>query len=170
VISLPVQQLIAALEKQRAFHEELVDLAERKREALIRNGVDEVSAIVNRETKLMRAVEELLRQQSDATNAFFRAKGFQPTRAITVTELARMVTDPEEKEALQSARDRLSEIIAALKKKNELNQQLIEQSLAFINYSIDLAVGPEDEPTYQNPAYQKDKQGQQRAGFFDSRV
>jgi flagellar biosynthesis/type III secretory pathway chaperone len=169
VISLPVQQLIAALEKQRAFHEELVDLAERKREALIRNGVDEVSAIVNRETKLMRAVEELLRQQSDATNAFFRAKGFQPTRAITVTELARMVTDPEEKESLQSARDRLSEAVAVLKQKNELNQQLLEHSLAFINYTIDLIAGPEEGPTYSNPAQQQGKTGK-RSGYFDSRA
>jgi flagellar biosynthesis/type III secretory pathway chaperone len=169
VISLPVQRLIAALEQLTIIHEELVDLAERKRQALVRNVVDEVSALVNRETKLMRAMEEQLREQSEATSGFFRAKGFQPTRAITVTELARMVTDPSEKEALLSARDRLSAVIASLKKKNDLNQQLIEQSLAIINYSIDLVVGPDDEPTYKNPM--ATSQGAaKRAGYFDSRA
>jgi len=167
---MSVQRLVAALEKLKDIHEELIALADRKREALVRNAVDDVSAIVSKENKLVRAIDEQLREQTEATNGFFRAKGFQPTRAITVTELSRMVTDPKEKGALLAARDRLSETVAALKKKNELNQQLIEQSLAFINYSIDLVIGPDDEPTYRNPAYQKDNPGQQRAGFFDSRA
>lgn len=166
---MPVQTLIVALEKLTELHEELSALADRKREALVRNVVDEVSAIVNRETKLARAVEELLREQAEATSAFFRSKGFQPTRAVTVTELSRMVTDLAQKEALLAARDRLTAVIDVLKKKNDLNQQLIEQSLAFINYSIDLVAGPDDELMYRNPK-QQPTYGAKRPGYFDSRA
>ncbi|HZG78000.1 MAG TPA: flagellar protein FlgN [Paenibacillus sp.] len=164
-----VQRLIAALEKLKDIHEELIGLAERKREALVKNAVEEVSAIAGKENKLVRAIEEQLAEQADATNGFFRAKGFQPTRAVTVTELSRMVTDPKEKEALLAARDRLSETVAVLKKKNDLNQQLIEQSLAFINYSIDLVIGPDDEPMYRNPNQQQ-AYGTKRSGYFDSKA
>lgn len=166
---MPVQRLIALLEKLTEVHEELAGLADLKRDALVRNASDEVSAVTNKETKLARVIEEQVREQADATNAFFRAKGFTPTRAVNVTELSRMVTDPAEKEALIAARDRLVAAIAALKEKNELNQQLIEQSLAYINYSIDLVVGPDEEPVYQNPKANRYSSGK-GAGYFDSRA
>lgn len=169
MIAVPVQRLIAVLEKLSGIHEELIGLADRKREALIHNQVDEVSAIVNKETKLMRTVGECLQEQQSATVDFFRTKGFQPTREVTVTELSRIVTDPKEKEALLTARDQLTKAIGMLQKKNELNQQLIEQSLAFINYSIDVVLGPDEEPTYRNPASRSYDTGK-RSGYFDSRA
>ena len=166
---MAAERLIAVLEKLSGIHEELIELADRKRDALVRNQVDEVSAIVNKETKRMREIGEHLQEQQAATVDFFRAKGFQPTREVTVTELSRIVTDPKEKEALLAARNRLAEVIARLQKKNELNQQLIEQSLAFINYSIDVVVGPDEEPTYQNPAARPYGTGK-RSGYFDSKA
>lgn len=169
MIAVPIQRLIAVLEKQCSIHQELLEWADRKREALIHNRVDEVSSIVNKESKLMRTVSECLREQQEATAAFFRTKGFQPTREVTVTELSRIVTEPKEKEALLQARDRLNGIIAELRKKNEVNQQLIEQSLAFINYSIDVMLGPDEEPTYRNPAA-PDYGTPKRSGYFDSKA
>ncbi|MNY67586.1 hypothetical protein D3C86_2052050 [compost metagenome] len=55
-----------------------------------------------------------------------------------------------------------------LKKANELNQKLIEQSLTFIDYSLDLLVGrPNQEFTYHHPA---DKgYTSNRSGLFDAR-
>jgi len=169
VIAMPVQRLIEVMGKLNDTHEELVGLAERKRDALIKNQVDEVSAITNKETRLMRMVGELLQEQQAATVDFFRTKGFQPTREVTVTELSRIVTDPKQKEALLAARDRLTEAIQILKKKNDLNQQLIEQSLEFINYSMNLVLGPDEEPTYKNPA-SRSYDTTKRSGFFDSRA
>ncbi|HZG56547.1 flagellar protein FlgN [Paenibacillus sp.] len=167
---MPVQRLLAALTRQSEIHEALFELAGKKRMALVRDDVNEVSALSGKEAKLIRAIQECLSEQSAATNEFFRDKGYQPTRAINVTELSRMITDPALKAQLLSARDKLASIVAKLKQANELNQQLIEQSLAFINYTIDLVVGPDDEPTYHNPAQQRDKLGQHRAGYFDSRA
>lgn len=166
---MSVERLIDALNQLDVIHGTLIELADRKREALVRNDTTEVSGITNKETKLSREIEDLLREQTAATNEFFRAKGFQPTRAITVTELARMVTDLVQKEALLNARDRLAAKVAVLQKKNELNQQLIEQSLAIINYSIDLILGPDEEPIYRNPAAIPPN-GLKRSGYFDSKA
>jgi len=166
---MPVQRLIAVLEQLSAAHEAMIELADQKREALVRNAVDEVSAVVQKETKWMRAVENLLKEQRDATVEFFRSRGFQPTRAVTVTELSRMITDRADKETLLQARDRLSDVVARLQAKNDLNQQLIEHSLAFINYSLDLVAGPEDDLMYRNP-HQQQTPGLKRSGYFDSRA
>ncbi|MCI3921332.1 flagellar protein FlgN [Paenibacillus sp. TRM 82003] len=168
MITVAVQRLIGVLQKLNQVHEGFINLAEHKREALVNNKVDQLSMIVGKEAKLGRAVEQLLQEQADATNEFFRVKGFQPTRAITVTELSRMVTNPDEKAELLAVRERLTQTVAILQKKNELNQQLIQQSLAYINYSIDLVLGPDDEPTYQHPGSMQRQSN--LPGYFDSRA
>ena len=164
-----VQRLISVLERLDEIHGQLVDLADRKREALIRNEVQEVSAATAKENQLIKTIEELLAEKREATNDFFRSRGFQPVREVTVTELSRLVTDPGEKEALLAARDRLTATAEKLKGKNELNQKLIEQSLGFINYSLDVLIGPDDEPMYHNPLNHQ-KSGMQRTGYFDSKA
>jgi len=164
-----VQRLISVLERLDEIHEQLSGLADRKREALVRNDAQEVSAATAKENQLIKTVEELLAEKKETTNAFFRSRGFQPVREITVTELSRLVTDPGVKEALLAARDRLTATAEKLKRKNELNQQLLEQSLGFINYSLDVLIGPDDEPMYHNPLNQP-KAGMQRTGYFDSKA
>ncbi|WP_199616762.1 flagellar protein FlgN [Paenibacillus alkalitolerans] len=166
---MPVQQLIGILGRLAEAHEALLDLAEQKKAALIHNEVDKVSATVNKETKIMRSVDDLLKEQADSTNAFFRSRGLQPARAISVTELSRLVFEPDAKEALLSARDRLTSNIERLAAANQLNQQLIQQSLAFVNYSIDLVLGPDEEPVYRNPA-SNNSSPTKRAGYFDSKA
>ncbi|WP_274362504.1 flagellar protein FlgN [Paenibacillus thermotolerans] len=167
---MPVQQLIGVLERLTEAHESLLGLAEQKKEALIANKVDEVSAIVNKETKLAKAVDELLKEQADATNLFFKSKGLQPTRAINVTELSRLIHDSQLKGALLSERDRLVAVIERLKAVNRLNQELLEQSIAFVNFSVDLVMGPPvDEPVYQRPAHQQGNI-KPRPGLFDRKA
>ena len=164
-----VERLIGVLERLNEIHEKLLELAERKRQALIRNDVQEVSAATAAENQLIKSVEQLLAEKREATNDFFRSRGFQPVREVTVTELSRLVTDSAMKEALLAARDRLSATAERLRQKNELNQQLLEQSLDFINYSLDVLIGPDDDPMYQNPM-DKRKPGIQRTGYFDSKA
>ena len=164
-----VQRLIGVLEQLTDIHEKLIECADRKREALIRNEVQDVAAATAKENQLIKSVEELLAEKQKATHDFFRSLGFQPVREVTITEFSRLVTDSALKEALLAARDRLTATAERLKQKNELNRQLLEQSLDFINYSLDVLIGPDDEPMYQNPM-NKPKPGVQRTGYFDSKA
>lgn len=164
-----IQRLIEAIDGLIGVHEELLTLAEQKRVVLVRNEVNELSAIVNKENKLVRSIDGLLREQTDATNQFFREKGFQPTRSVTAAELSRMVTDLKQKSVLDASRVRLMKLVTELKRKNDLNQQLIQQSLAFIDYSINLMVGTEEEPTYAKPSTASPRHGGQ-TGYFDSKA
>jgi flagellar biosynthesis/type III secretory pathway chaperone len=169
VNELPIQQLIDVIGRLTHAHKALLTLAEQKKNALIGNHVDEVSAITNKETRISRTIDQLLKEQADATNAFFRSKGFQPTRAITVTELSRLIAEPELKDELLRAREALLATIELLATANQLNQQMIQQSLSFVNYSIDLVVGPDEDPVYRNPLGQGNVAAK-RTGYFDSRA
>jgi flagellar biosynthesis/type III secretory pathway chaperone len=85
-----------------------------------------------------------------------------------VGDLIKLVKAEDEK-ALADKQKQLLETIEKLRELNQLNQKLIEQSLAFIEYSMDLVLGPsEDNATYQNPVHQQ--QGVKRRGMFDSRA
>lgn len=166
---MSAQRLIDTLTKLDDTHEELIALADLKRGALVRNAAEEISRITAKENKLIQSVGELLSTKTEATNDFFRAKGFQLVREVTIVELSRLVTDPGEKDGLLAVRDKLSASTARLKKMNELNQQLIEQSLAYINYSFDLLIGPDDGPVYRHPGIAPKTPGTS-TGFFDSKA
>ncbi|MNP70174.1 FlgN protein [compost metagenome] len=74
-----------------------------------------------------------------------------------------------EKQALIQAQTQLLEVLEKLREANKLNQELAKQSLAFIDYSLNLLVGAEDEAVYHNPHQQTPGYGK-RSGFFDSRA
>jgi hypothetical protein len=53
---------------------------------------------------------------------------------------------------LTSYREELIRIVSELRSANELNQQLLEQSLSFVNMSLDLLTdSPEDDFIYKKP-------------------
>lgn len=53
------------------------------------------------------------------------------------------------------AQKQLLGTIRDLREKNQLNQQLIEHSIKYIDYSLDLVAGPPiDEVVYHNPQQQ----------------
>lgn len=68
-MNVAVQPLVDVLHQLVGHHEELLELADRKRSSLVENRVDEISAVVNKESKALRAVAE-------ATNVFSIPEGF----------------------------------------------------------------------------------------------
>lgn len=163
---MSIQEVTQKLVQLNELHCSLLELGERKKQVLIDNQVDELSRIVNQESRLLKNVSECERQWLESMTFFLREKGCKPHPSITVGELAKFVFNAEEKDALLGAQERLMETIRKLQGLNALNQQLIEQSLAFINYSLDLVTGsPDQDAVYRNPAHQT--HSSKRTGFFD---
>ena len=151
------------------IHCALLELGEQKKAVLISNKINELSMLLKQESKLMKRITECEREWLDATVQFLHDKGLHPNPSITISELVKMVFQPEEKSALLLAQRDLLETIAKLKQVNGLNQGLIEQSLAFIEYSLDLFTGSfEQDAIYYNPAQQT--QGKKSFGTFDSKI
>lgn len=94
--------------------------------------------------------------------------GIRSNLNLNLTELSRLVFDPEDKLRLLQIQQKLSDTVRRLKKANELNQKLIEQSLTFIDYSLDLLVGrPNQDFTYHHPSDKGNSAA--RPGLFDTR-
>ncbi|MDT3428015.1 flagellar biosynthesis/type III secretory pathway chaperone [Paenibacillus forsythiae] len=160
--------LIQLLERLDETHLQMLDLAAAKKQAIMDNKVEVLIEILNRESKLVKLVGQLEEQRTQAAYAFLQGVGIRSNLNLNLTELSRLVFDPEDKARLLHIQGQLADTLDRLKKANELNQRLIEQSLAFIDYSLDLLVGtPNQDITYQHPANRD--HAAKGPGFFDAR-
>lgn len=166
---MAIKTLIDTLERMNELHETMLELSERKKQAIIDNEVEEMTRIINKESKFIKQIEELDAVRQQAVYAFLKEKGIKSNLNLTITELLRLVFHPAEKQSLSEVQHKLADTVHRLKQVNELNQELIRQSLSMVNFSLDLMVGgPEDEVTYQHPGQQH--YAAARSGLFDSKI
>ncbi|MDO7906561.1 flagellar protein FlgN [Paenibacillus sp. JX-17] len=157
------------MEQLDTIHRSMIDLGQVKKKAIIANDVDRLIQLLNQETKLVKQIEQLEEQRIKASYQFLQDRGIKSQLNLNVTELSRLVFDPEDKQRLLHIQSRLSHTLDELKEINELNQKLLEQSLAFIDYSLDVLVDrPVQDAVYQHPG---DKNmGKRSPGLFDTRA
>lgn len=165
-----IYDVIGCLEEMQELHSVLLELALQKKAVIIANEVPKLNQIVNRESQLVRQLAEADAQRVEAMNQFLVARCYRPNPKVTISDLVQLLFKAEEKRALMNIQASLADLTARLRAANELNQRLIQQSLDYLDYSIDLIVGPgdEEENIYRKPngSYST----HQRSGFFDART
>ena len=167
--SMNVENILEQAKELNEAHLQLLELAEQKKQALINNQVSELSAIVQQETKWMKHISELEQQWRQSAAQFLAENGVHPGEDVTLSDVIRLVYHARDKLALTEARDRLLHTIERLKTVNDLNQELIRQSLAYIDYSLNLLMGEaDDDAVYQKP--ETVSSAPRRRGIFDARA
>ncbi|MBA2942411.1 flagellar protein FlgN [Paenibacillus sp. CGMCC 1.16610] len=151
---MSVQKLIQTLDALSVIHSRLLELGEQKKKYIIKNDIDALMKCANTESRLIKEIAEIEKQRIHATNYILLERGLKLNPHITVSELAKIVTNINDKQSLIAASGQLSELLLRLKEINELNQQLISQSLQFIDYSLDLIGGSDDDIIYHNSKQQ----------------
>ncbi|MDR6883483.1 flagellar protein FlgN [Bacillus sp. 3255] len=151
---MSVQKLIHALDALSDIHSRLLELGEQKKDYIIKNDIDALMKCANAESRLIKEITEVEKQRIHATNYILLERGLKLNPQITVSELSKIITNITDKQSLITAGQQLSEFLLRLKEINELNQQLIRQSLQFINYSLDLMGGSDDDIVYHNTKHQ----------------
>ncbi|MCM3134940.1 flagellar protein FlgN [Paenibacillus polysaccharolyticus] len=164
-----LDRLIAVLEQMEQSHCEMLALSQVKREVIVKNDVDQLIAIMNKESKFMKQQEPLETERLHAVHELLQERGIKSMLNLNITEISKLIFDPADKQRLFEVQKKLAGTLQELKDINQLNQKLIEQSLMFIDLSMDMfASRPEQDATYQHPA---DKQGNPgRIGLFDTRA
>lgn len=163
------QALLQTMNALKDAHNSLVDLAEQKKHVLIHNQVDQLMQIVGKENKLIKLIGELDQERIRVIGEILMEKGYKPNPRVTVSDLSKIIFNVDEKKGLLELQKELLATIHKLRKMNAVNQQLIEQSLAFVDYSLDLFVGPpEDDVVYHSP--QQQTHTGKRPGLFDAKA
>jgi len=149
---MTINQIAEILERFIEIHTMLIELAKEKTPVLVSNQIEGLNAILSKERKLVSELNALDAKRVQLTGDYLIARGYVPDPRVNISDLIRLTFKADEKLMLQALQERLLNSIAELRLANELNQQLIEQSLEFIDYSLDLLIEPPGEDMiYQNP-------------------
>lgn len=166
---MSVQLLLESLDQMDESYSKLLEIMMDKKQAVISNDYSKLVLTLSHESKLIKSIEEQEKELLASAQVFLQSKGIKSQLELTITEILRLVFDPEEKRILNETRVRIEKRLMDLKNINSLNQELIGQSLSFIDYSLNLMIGgEEDEATYSRPQSQ-DKRAAVRSNMFDTR-
>lgn len=147
-----VSEIIEILQQQLSVYETLLDLEKRKTPVIIRNDIHELNAITAKERKWVAEAQQLEKERARLTAAFVVQMGLSRVRATILSNLIKAVTDANDKQTLIDLQKNLRSTLQELKIHNETNKQMMEQSLDFIRFSLDLLVdNPYENVVYQNP-------------------
>jgi flagellar biosynthesis/type III secretory pathway chaperone len=125
-------QMTALLERLFKSHEDLLALGERKTEVLKLGDMKALDVLLKEEDLQVKKLQLIEKE---------RLLKFANVSLVDVLDQA----DGTEKENLIQLQEQLIQIHEALKSRNELNQELLEQSLQYVNMSLSM-VQPETEP------------------------
>lgn len=137
-----MQSLINLLTQLLAVYQQLVQLAGEKRKILVAMKVLELEQITRQEEKLLSQVEELEAQRRSLMRNLFPDQ-----QILTLSQLKTLVPDSLRPEIEQLGQ----EFIVVTKKwqlSREANQQLLQQGLHLVNFSINVLTQNVAGPTY----------------------
>lgn len=164
-----METLYDLLDNLIRLHKALYTLAIRKKDVLVKGDVDELLAIVRQEQKLVKGITAAETARLDVVKELSAEKGLSLQEG-TLAELIKLTTSAEEKTRLTACRSELIRIVTELRDANELNQQLLEQSLSFVNMTLDLLTDtPEDDYIYGKPSTM-DSYRQANRTFFNQKA
>ena len=158
---MSAHKLIDVLDKMNRLHMLLLELAVKKTDIIKQNDMNGLDQLLKDEQKFIAAINTMEQERKKATVQLTGSGDSTITECIT--KLA-----ANDREALLSMQSSLNETMKQLKEQNELNQQLIYQSLQFVNLSLNIINPQPEKPTYTHPA--RSNSHREKQSMFDSQV
>lgn len=168
-----MEELIITLEKEVEEYNRLLELSLRKTSVVISADLDALAKITDEEqlalsglTRVDKKREELMKDIANVVN-----------RDINTMKLGDIVdmlaSRPQEQKRLATVYDRLSEVVAQVRRSNEQNKQLIESSLEMVQFDMNIIQSMKAAPetaNYNRNAYASGSvMGIDRSGFDSKR-
>ena len=159
---MSAETLVSIMDKMLKLHKSLYELAVKKTDLVKKGDTAALDMLLKDEQTHLAAINKLEQERLAVSKKILPA-----TEQPSLLEIAE--ASGLEKDQLLQIRDELVGVISEIKTRNELNQQLIHQSLQFINFSKSLVMPQEKDFNYGPPAGQK-KQAGQSTGMFNSKA
>lgn len=162
---MSINQIIATMDKLNMMHRSLLKLATNKTDILQQSDIEGLKNIMKNEQAHLAAISKLNEQREKEVLTFLQERQL-PQTDITLTGLINYSTAAEAVK-LNEVRQKLLNTVEELKNKNELNQQILFQSLQFVNLTLDLLRPQEDQMNYSAEAGNRSNL---KRGQFDSQA
>ncbi|MCH6266835.1 flagellar protein FlgN [Neobacillus citreus] len=145
-------------------HERLLGLAKEKQAVLIDgSGVEELQRFLYRESTLVDAIQKLEHQRLACVQEYSLRLGVKE-ESLTMVDLIKMQENTAVKAGLKAITEKLRVLINEISQVNNSNQQLIQTSLSYIQYSLEMLVQKQPAIGYGPNA------GSRYASLLDARI
>lgn len=159
-------QLYISLEKIVKLQKSLYIIASKKKDILKADDIKALGQIMKEELKHIKAIEAVNKEREIIQHQL-ATKLLIPKEKLTMSEL--LESDRlKNKEKLRNIQGELLEQTQKLKDINELNQQLLQQSLNFVNLNLDMILGQQEFNNYTDRS-SEEAEGNKRS-LFDSQA
>ncbi|MBQ8317816.1 MAG: flagellar protein FlgN [Lachnospiraceae bacterium] len=133
-----IENLITGLNEEYVIYEKLLEVSMEKTSSIISNNLDRLKATTDKEQELVDAITSL---EVKRNNTMANIASVLNKKAVDL-KISDVVTfldgQPEFQDPLKEINEKLAKIARKLKEVNAHNQNLIQESLAMIEYNINL--------------------------------
>ncbi|RLQ96793.1 flagellar protein FlgN [Falsibacillus albus] len=158
-------QLIESLEKLSALHQSLLHLAEKKTEVIKVGDISGLNDLIKDEQTHIKAIEMMNERRQHAANALQKQ---HQLKEATISAIIPKLDGPLQMKA-HTLQNKLTEQLISLKEINELNQQLLEQSLQYVWLNLDLMTGDINSSGYSKTLHEESSQSTNHT-LFESKA
>ena len=164
-----MEELIITLEAEEQEYQRLLNLSLRKTPVIISGDLEALASITNEEQLALTSLSHVDKKRevcmTDIANVVNK-----DVNTIKLSDLiAMLAARPQEQNRLAAVYDKLSEVVAQVKRSNEQNKQLIESSLELVQFDLNviqaMKAAPETANYTRNAYASGDVMGVERRGF-----
>jgi flagellar biosynthesis/type III secretory pathway chaperone len=132
-----MKQMIEILKKQLEIYKEILKISEDKTDIIVKDKVEELKPMVEREETLVEGYIALEKERIGIIKAFADSKGI--SKLLRIDDLCEYF--PDDADEMKSLKEEILDVTRKIKIKNATNQELVKNSLEFLNFSIGLIAG-----------------------------
>ncbi|KEF40332.1 FlgN protein [Schinkia azotoformans MEV2011] len=147
---MSAEPLIRTLGKMLLLHKSLNQLAKQKTDILKSGDTVALNNLLKEEKKHIQALQKVETERQQVSIAFLARKHANDFTNPTIVDCINFANTAE-KIKLTQIKSELQQQIQILSNQNELNQQLLKQSLQFVNLSLDILKPEIDTYNYERP-------------------
>lgn len=161
---MSITAIIASLENLSQLHESLVQLSLVKTDLLKKGNTEELQLVLKKEQKHVQAINQVEARRLTEIKQWATDHHFDP-ETMTVTFLLEKLTNATDRSALEQVTTTLAGTLVQLKQQEALNKELTEQSLQFVQMSIDMVAPSIKNINYGNQKKEQTDQTNKRSVF-----
>ena len=145
-----IDVLISTLEQENTEYEGLLELGLQKTGIIIRNEVDELSRMVEKEQLVVDRIMVLEKKRTEVSQDIAEVLN-KDVKTLTLTRLIELLSSQKkERDALVSIHDRLSLTMKRMVEINERNKALLNESMEMLQFEMNLVQSMKRGPETNN--------------------
>lgn len=161
---MSVQTIVRSLEELTNIHEDLIDISKEKTELIKSGSPENLQKLLIKEQKYIHKLEQREQNRERAVFDWLEKEGMKTSTPIT--EIMEHISDKKIREKLEQITTKLTKAITDLKHQEQMNQSLLQQSVQFVQLSLNTM-----NPTLKNVNYDKKSSvSGERRSMFDSKA